>query len=99
MIFTIVFVAVELPTDKKVEAVLTASLTTTDTGKSKISLGVFILDEATLIVPAVTVIDVEDNPAPSKCGLIETYCWEGKCSVYWNILLGKKVQGYLEYLG
>ena len=87
MVFTIVFVAVELPSDKKVEAVLTASLTTTDTGKSHISLGVLILDEATLIV---TIVDVENNPAPSKCGFIETYCGEGKCSVYWKYCWERK---------
>ena len=69
MVFTVVFATVELPTDNNVRAVLTASVVTTGTGKSQISLGVFILDEATVEVAAVTVIDVEDNPAPSKCGV------------------------------
>ena len=66
MSFTVVLVTKELPTPRSVRAILTTAIVTSDTGSITVSLGIFILEEATIVVAHVTVIQAEDNPVPSN---------------------------------
>ena len=66
MSFTVVLVTKELPTPRSVRAILTTATVTSDTGSITVSLGIFILEEATIVVAHVTVIQAEDNPVPSN---------------------------------
>ena len=64
--FTVIFLTKELPKQTSIRAILTTAKVTTDTGSITVSLGIFILEETTIVVAAVTVIQAEDNPVPSN---------------------------------
>ena len=67
VIFQVVFIAKVIPTEIQIKSsLLSATKETTDTGQIHVTLGVFLLEESTVIVGTVTIIEAADNPVPSK---------------------------------